>query len=160
MITKERLDELINKCAFIFYIYNERSIGIIQLDKSYGISVEEYNAINKCKPVFYRKGNVEQDICDADRIFETKEQAEWCIKYHATRTEELNLPNWEDFACETFVSSEGWLYTLLKSKRNKIYLWLGPNMEKLIEEWEGTEENYIKACDLCLKLFKGNDEDE
>ena len=26
------------------------------------------------------------------------------------------------------------------------------------EEWQSTEENYEKACDLCLKLFKVEEE--
>ena len=167
-IKNERLEELIKEGAFIFYIYNEKSIGIIKLDKSYGISVDKYNEINKCKPVFYHKGNVYQDICDADKIFETKKQAEWALKYHAVRIETLDLPTWEEFTSmdnsiiRFYVRERNYsMYIFVKNKKtnNCRILIRVDNGEQdwLVFEEPATEENYEKACDLCLKLFKGEE---
>lgn len=75
MISKQRLKELIRQGALIFYILNN-SVALLRLDNSYGISMEEYNKEHNCKPQFYHSGHVYQDICDADKIFETKEEAE------------------------------------------------------------------------------------
>ena len=93
------------------------------------------------------------------RLFETKEQAEWALKYQfITRTEELNLPMWEEFCKHKYVSFNDEFcnhYVLKLNKNSKLII------TKYPADWEifyepATEENYEKACDLCVKLFKGD----
>ena len=97
-------------------------------------------------------------------LYETQKQAEWHLKYHATRIEELNLPTWEEFKtyneneCVAFVGEDGEVYEL----SNDIDIYHKPTIllmadGEYFKEWKSTEENYEKACDLCLKLFKGEE---
>lgn len=141
MITKKRLERLIKEGATIWALRR-----YVFQDKIEEIKFSVSNSALIYADLFYTK---------LEDLFETKEQAEWALKYHATRTEELYLPMWEEFVCETFIGNEGLLYTLVKSRSGKIYLWTGHSMEKLINEWEGTKENYVEVCKLCIKLFKG-----
>ena len=98
-------------------------------------------------------------------LYETQEQAEWHLKYHATRTEELNLPMWNEFITYnenigvSFVGEDWVVYEL----SNDIDIYHKPRIlltadGEYFKEWKSTEENYEKACDLCLKLFKVEEE--
>lgn len=138
-ITKERLQELINEGATIY--------GVPKYDKKiYKLNAKNYSI----------------DDNELNYLFETKEQAEWYLKYHATRTEELDLPTWEEFKSGKkvkFIDFYGHHYTF--EMKDEDYIWL--TFKTIFDDSEiivkfdepATEENYIKACDLCLKLFKG-----
>ena len=159
MITKERLQELIEKEALIFYILNN-SVALLRLNNSYGISVEEYNKEHNCKPQFYHSGYVFQNICDADKIFETEEDAKWELEMTATRTETLKLPTWEEFIKERDMEEFGFYskyhkYTTLKVISDK-YLAVEDNWERYYTG-ELTKENYIEACNLAKRLFLGEE---
>lgn len=152
-ISKNRLEELIKEGATIWaigrYSFQDK-IEEIKLDKDF-FSVSKNALIYP--DLFYTK---------LEDLFETKKQAEWALKYHATRTEELNLPMWKEIKdiknIKTIVS-----FYAKNKETDTVYMDI--HAKHLIVETEYkeflntefTEENYIKACDLCLKLFKGEE---
>lgn len=159
-ITKERLQELIKQEATI-YTNRFKKPEKYKLYKDYFISKEELVACNKSQTAI-------DCVIKLSKLFETEKDAKWSLKYHATRTEELNLPMWEDVN-KIFMGREGDFRIIDKYNIELIY-WKfkeclievrykkdGETIEQKIFE-PATEENYIKACDLCLKLFKGEEE--
>ena len=75
------------------------------------------------------------------------------------------MPIWKEFKdyneniSVSFVGEDWVVYEL----SNDIDIYHKPRIlltadGEYFEEWQSTEENYEKACDLCLKLFKGEQE--
>lgn len=98
----------------------------------------------------------------AENIFETEEEAEEFLKYgDVTRTEKFLYVSWEEF-CEgkTFSCADYF-------KRTSYYVWQERNYIYIKEYWQQNEhivfkepltrENYHKALDLCVKLWKGEE---
>lgn len=156
-ISKNRLEELIKQSATIYWLAGEMVLNI-HLDSSYYVS----DANILCHKRSEDEKNCVEHI---ENLYETQKQAEWHLKYHATRTEELNLPTWEEFdknnkticftakdwQCYELGFAFGDTETICLDK-----IVLGVNINQ--KTWKATEENYIKACDLCLKLFKVEEE--
>jgi len=173
MITKTRLEELIKQKAVIFYILNN-SVALLRLNNSYGISTEEYNREHNCKPQFYHfYSGVFQNICDADKIFETKEDADFALKYqNITRTETLSLPTWEEittndeynyYGTSYFEFGAGYrLIVKLPSEDDDCeFIGIDVNGNTELYDWEeATKENYLEACRLAKKLFLGEKDEE
>lgn len=90
-------------------------------------------------------------------LFKTKAEAEHYL-HHAniTRTEYLPFLSWEEFKSGkniTFKAKNGHEF-LLKAKQESIYLWwLDTN--NIWKTWDLTEENFYKAYDECVRLFRG-----
>ena len=157
MITKERLEELIKEGATIWWLPGKMALKIC-LNDSYYV---DYQDMLCCKRLNYN-----ERIEHISWLFETEEQAEWHLKYHKNRIETLDLLMWEDFIKEdNFVfkfyvkKKEYSMYIFVKNKNtnNCRILIRADDREQdwLVFEEPATEENYIKACDLCLKLFEG-----
>lgn len=150
MISKERLEELIRQEATIY------SARIMVREIPLNNLIQIYTEYGENIIVFGYDPNDWEGLKDC---YETKEEAEWHLKYHATRTEELNLPMWEDReiifsffdkkGCEICLDCA---YGKVRVERYKNGL-----LDKELCEFELTEENYEKACDLCLKLFEGEE---
>ena len=158
-ITKERLEELIKEGATIWSSYrlNYNVIAVNLTDKKrFVIYTDDMSILDRDTEYTYQLKN----------LFETRKEAEWHLKYHATRTEELNLPTWEEFMqfsqqrpCYNITFMEGrskYICFLDKTQEEGMYICL---YDKTFDEdifcELATEENYIKVCDLCIKLFKG-----
>ena len=155
MISNERLQELIKEGATIWSSYrlNYNVIAVNLTDKKrFVIYTDDMSILDRDTEYTYQLKN----------LFETRKEAEWHLKYHATRTEELNLPMWNEFITYnenigvSFVGEDWVVYEL----SNDIDIYHKPRIlltadGEYFEEWQSTEENYEKACDLCLKLFKG-----
>ena len=151
MIEKERLEELIQQKATIYEAkYGKvKSVDLSKV-KDYFMSKEYIKLKNF--PTYYltRKRY--------DRLFETKEEAEFALRYqNITRTETLSLPTWEEikkYGRFTFEGKDKTKYTL--------YYISGFNTLSLvgyITEYYGdfTLDNYYKCCELCRKLFLGEE---
>ena len=163
MITKERLEELIKEDATIYnaqinLMGNGYIVKEIKLDHTneYFIENNALKARVPNKPQFrpITIGNIK-------RLYEFEKDAEWKSKYqYKTRIEELDLPMWEEFkdynenVSVSFVGEDWYVYEL-SIENNEIVL---HQDEDLWLRWDFNEENYIKACDLCLKLFEGEEE--
>ena len=100
MISKERLEELIEKEATIWAVYDEDRMERIKLVvRMMGVSVEEYNKIHNCEPMLYSQFcGIVRDICPISWLFETEEEAVFYKEFGCIeRTERLELPTWEEF---------------------------------------------------------------
>lgn len=153
MISKERLQELINEGATI-YSKNVLSYSLI---KPYTYTIMDgtlYQVI----------GTKQISTCPIEKLenlYETKEQAKWSLKYHVTRTEELSLPTWEEIEK---IKEKG-VYIIARPREMIFYIdykFLIPQIKLCTLEdvfnWNLDEEGYLSACDLCVKLFKGEEE--
>ena len=159
MITKERLEQLIKENATIYYADRDVKFPIpIFLNEEDFVKENELSHEESC---------IRDNILLED-LYEEQKQAEWYLKYHKNRIETLDLPMWEDFIKEdNFVfkfyvkKKEYSMYIFVKNKNtnNCRILIRADDREQdwLVFEEPATEENYIKACDLCLKLFKGEE---
>lgn len=173
-MTEERLKELVKE-GKDFYI-----AGLFD-DEPHKIIVKE---IDISKPfVFYDDDNGNADrvfynllsgqLCslDLERIFETEEDAEFALRYkRIPKTEYLDLPTWEEFNKDNFgvrfynKSREFCLHRVRYSASDKKPLWkidlyesYGDDEDTVAWEksWDSTKENYLEACELCRKLWLG-----
>ena len=160
MISKERLEELIEQGATIWGVYDytysydkpNKKVEYINLDMFYHYykDIEEF---------IMRQG----DYCN---LFETKEEAEWYREFGCIeRTERLELPTWEEFSkwdksIKFYNNSTKYsMYVFVKNKNTKncriiIYADNG-EQDWLVFEQPLTQENYILACRKAKELFLG-----
>jgi hypothetical protein len=151
-ISRERLEELIEKEATIY------SARIKVREISLNDLVQIYTEHGEDVIVFGYEPNDWEELKD---LYETRKEAEWHLKYHATRTEELNLPMWEEI--EKIKEKD--VYIIAKPKEMRFYIdykFLIPQIKLCTLEdvfnWNLDEEGYLSACDLCVKLFKREEE--
>ena len=94
-----------------------------------------------------------------ENIYKTKAEAEHYLHHaNVTRTETLPFLTLEEFKSGkniTFKAKNGHEF-LLKAKQESIYLWwLDTN--NIWKTWNLTEENFYKAYDECVRLFRGEE---
>ena len=107
-------------------------------------------------------------LYDLEELFETEEEAEWFSKFgNITRTGTLSLPTWEEFV--KIEENGDYGFTDIKRFDNVRFgykycpekqtsaLFIDKNGETLFYTLMVTKENYIKACELCRKLFLGEE---
>lgn len=165
MITKERLEELIEQVSKVY---------CLDFNHIYSFDFEEYEgkieSATKCYPndrlqIRWKKAPIggigaqwSEDIYLQD-LFETKEEAEWELEFgNITRTEILKVPTWEEF--RKLGSFEFYGY---HQRRTILFYDIVDDMIKLDNgngDWylfmkNHNKENYIEACKLCKKLFLG-----
>ena len=93
MITKERLEELIEQGAMIY----SNEYGEIQLIKENDLSLYENGQNNYILYALEPNKKYHNEIFDED-LFETEEEAKWFAEFgHIERIERLELPTWEEF---------------------------------------------------------------
>ena len=148
MITKERLEELIKQGATIWTIYHNE-VRKLNPDKDYISIQNEYT----------------------EKMFETKEDAEFELEFgNIARTETLKLPSWKKIKRKPTIikfMSKDWKLCKLglgeivavigngtKSAKKK---YVCVRIDKNDYYFERTEKGYIEACQLCKKLFLGEE---
>lgn len=148
MITKERLEELIEQGATIYFVYKGN------VDWKEGIYKDDFILGETHLAICW---GLQSHALNYQDIFETEEEAEWhkefgCIE----RTERLELPTWEEFDGQKFV----WFWD--KDHKPCCLHYLNCNNmifvnvdNKVIEIGELTKENYYEACKLVKSLFLG-----
>ena len=143
MISKERLEELIEQGATIY----SNEYGEIQLKKENDLSLYENGQNNYILYALEPNKKYHNEIFDED-LFETEEEAEWHREFgHIERIERLELPTWEEFEEEKFVwfvdksQNQCCLYYL--NVANKIFINVSG---EVIEIGDFTKENYTIAC--------------
>ena len=169
MITKQRLQELIEQGATI-YVPDDlwQTVGKIHLEKKCYIS-EDNKLCNDeityedlpCATAMYS--------IPLEDLFETEEDARWELEMTATRTETLKLPKYEklpkEFDIPPFIrynkELENFvLYEMFNSTKNEIcvlFRELDDDASDCLFRKPLTKENYIEACKLCLRLFRGEE---
>ena len=178
MITKKRLEELIKQKAKVYFIQNESFIA----GYSSIIKIKELDLSN-FKPIYFTSSNIKNDFVaiksanstidrnDFENLFETKEEAEWELEFgNIARTETLNLPTWKKIKRKptiiNFMSKDCRLCKLClgeivavignrtKSAKKR---YVCVRIDKDDHYFERTEKGYIEACELCRKLFLGEE---
>ena len=145
MITKERLQELIELGATIYYhkLTNGDYFDILDLSHSWVAS------------------NI-NDL-ELDRLFETKEEVDWDLEFgNITRTETLSLPNYK--VAKTYIDTDKFI--LEDNSNFKFLLLSNPDNIIIVDKQQGnqtfnkplTKDNYIEACRLAKKLFLSEEE--
>lgn len=170
MITKERLEELIEKGATIYRAYADVCVEEFKLNKDYKVSTA--HLWKKMKHSAFKGCGY-----PLDQLFETKTDAEEYAEFgNITRTERLELPSWEDvksltkYTKHSFYGKDNALYGLCISPKDsltrfdgsieELKSWCGIDVDGNceIEHFEPlTRENYNEARRLCVKLFKGEE---
>lgn len=147
MITKERLEELIEQSATIYSVDTSNktilSFKICKNENDIKLTEKQYAFFKKC--------------------FETKAEAEWHAEFgRIERTESLELPTWEEFnkseKLVRFIGKngekcklEGYFNLNLQSG----FIDVVENGSSQLSLSEYTKENYIFACRKCKELFLG-----
>ena len=161
MISKERLEELIEQGATIYEVkYN---------------NINPVFLANKIRDIYYKNGVIAFEPRPDEKylhykyfknLFETEEEAEWHREFgRVERTEKLVLPTWEEFSkwdkSITFYNNsiKYSMYVFVKNKNTKncriiIYADNG-EQDWFVFEQPLTQENYILACRKCKELFLG-----
>lgn len=161
MITKERLEELIEQGATIY----SNEYGEIQLKKENDLSLYENGQNNYILYALEPNKKYHNEIFDED-LFETEEEAKWFAEFGCIeRTERLELPTWEEFSkwdksIKFYNNSTKYsMYVFVKNKNTKncriiIYADNG-EQDWLVFKQPLTQENYILACRKAKELFLG-----
>ena len=159
MISKERLEELIEQGATIY----SNEYGEIQLKKENDLSLYENGQNNYILYALEPNKKYHNEIFDED-LFETKEDADFALEFkNITRIEKLNLPTWEELnkkvdtipnmfwqiaKCSEFI-----LFLQTDKILNNTQIILRGNDDTY--NWGLTKENYLEACKIAKKLFLG-----
>lgn len=156
MITKERLEELIEQGATIWGVYDysysydkpNKKVEFIDLDGFYNY----YKDIDE----FIRYQG------DYSELFETEEEAKWFAEFGCIeRTERLELPTWEEFKNKKtkhvcFMGKDTFcFFELYEDKQKNRLILLDHDCDYEYFNEELTKENYTTACGLCKEFFLG-----
>ena len=139
MITKERLEELIEQGATIYLDFLS-NFQEIKLDKSNTVSEH-----------FYFDNEYHYNL---KKLFETREEAEWVAKMHTSRTEYFKPPlELKDNEKYKFTTAKGGKMSISKFvyRSGEVQWWLS---------YVGTHRtfySYQEAVDYARKLFKGEE---
>lgn len=105
-----------------------------------------------------------QRITKFDEVYKTKAEAEHYLHHaNVTRTETLPFVTWEEFKNEKelfFTNKSGYpmcLCIIDTKLGKKIGLGGANGYFDLQQYWDLTEENFYKAYDECIRLFKGGE---
>lgn len=159
MISKERLEELIEQGATIY----SNEYGEIQLIKENDLILYENGQNNYILYALEPNKKYHNEIFDED-LFETEEDAEWFAEFGCIeRTERLELPTWESVYSDLKDYKDGDFYIIdndhFSFVYNKCYvspqLFLYTHNEKF--NWNANKENYYQACKLAKKIFLGGE---
>ena len=161
MISKERLEELIEQGATIY----SNEYGEIQLIKENDLSLYENGQNNYILYALEPNKKYHNEIFDED-LFETEEEAKWFAEFGCIeRTERLELPTWEEIENDFIIHKQsGGNYCVREffGKEQEysldIVVWNGEVMVSISDEdfcKPLTKENYTLACRKAKELFLG-----
>jgi hypothetical protein len=144
MITKERLEELIEQEATIYFIYNNN------VDEKEGVYKDDFILSETYVSIYW---NTRSHQIKYEYLFETKEDAEWYREFGCIeRTERLELPTWEESKeCDTICCFGDVAFDYFVHDNT---YGLYQDCRKLLD-LEATKENYTLACRKCVELFLG-----
>lgn len=151
MITKERLEELIEQGATIWSINKSGNINPVKTNKTCEIQ----------RQYLMKEGQIYSYI---EQTFETEEEAKWFAEFGCiARTQRLVLPTWEETIDLVYSGSFG-VQTIIKFDKCKFgyKLQLDGNVYIFVDKGTDTvfmgsltKENYTLACRKTKELFLG-----
>ena len=173
MISKERLEELIEQGATIYTsgyrenccFKNETIVDLAKLDyfnKTKTYSIKDFGGGDFVLLTGYTCDNGCDEYLTPDELFENEEEAEWHREFgHIERIERLELPTWEEISRDlkdvpagTYVIKEFDDVSLEYIKYNEVFIGIYKGDYEW-KEWEATKENYTLACRKAKELFLG-----
>ncbi len=152
LMTKQELEKAIENGESVWCVLLGRVEELKDL-KFVGDLLKGYNKIDRFS----------HDITSEffDGLYKTKAKAEHYLNHaNVTRTETLPFLTWEEFLEETrlkFIACDGVSNMILYCCNNTIYLVDEEYPEFNTTSWDLTEENFYKAYDECVRLFKGEE---
>ena len=166
MISKERLEELIEQGATIY----SNEYGEIQLIKENDLSLYENGQNNYILYALEPNKKYHNEIFDED-LFETEEEAKWFAEFGCIeRTERLELPTWKaiqkhkNFYYIRYyhpTKDFSFFMEIYKFANTIRVSWSGGCKKtdpRFDENWQLTKENYLIACRKAKELFLGEKE--
>ena len=154
MISKERLEELIEQGATIYELYMNKNIIEIQLKNDWFVMRDGLYEAKLGKHPF-RSWWI-------SNLYETKEDAEFVREFGCIeRTERLELPTWEEFKNKKtkhvcFMGKDTFcFFELYEDKQKNRLILLDHDCDYEYFNEELTKENYTTACGLCKEFFLG-----
>ena len=145
-MTKQEIEKAIENGESVWLAYDD-NIKKIHLTKHI-----QFNELG-----FTNTNDTWRELYLYDKTFATKRQAEHYLHHaNVTRTEQLPFVTWEEFKggkSVDFISKYGREYILKKKYDSILLIWI--NVNNSIASWDLTEENFYKAYDECVMLFKG-----
>lgn len=147
MIKKERLEELIKQRAKIWGIGKSNNVFCVGLKFR----------TNTLRDTEWYKNKLEV----YSKFFETKEDAEWCVKYgEVTKTETISFPTYEKIMQDlkgktgtyTIIDASNVLLEVNLGKYCVDQIYLYTNEDKF--NWNLSKEGYEQACERCVHEFK------
>ena len=163
-MTKTELEEKIKKGESVWVVLNEYSYEYDNVKKIDWTKVEGVELHNNYFQYFDG-----ENLCGHyyKLVFKTKAEAEHYLHHaNVTRTEILPFLTWEEFlekrnfSFRNMSNYYGYDYydeiLDLYMPPDKVSIRLQYNAET-IKKWEATEENFYKAYDECVRLFKGDE---
>ena len=151
LMTKQELEKAIENGESVWCVYKDQS-------NVYEIKAVEIEKV--LSNTFLWGKEYYSNIKD---VFKTKAEAEHYLHHaNVTRTETLPFLTWEEFKGGKEVIFKGNNdkgYALVYNKGlNKIDLFNTDGVIwGIVESWQPTEENFYKAYDECVRLFKGEE---
>lgn len=159
MISKERLQELIDKKATIW----ADDYGEIQLcDKSEVCRVISCEGESYCLSGFICDGEFLPFAVIPEEMEENVKKGNWKYEMHASRLERFDPPVWEEINDDT-----NWRFRFF-TRDGRDYYFIVSGVLEYIEldseysesySFDFTKEGYIKACTIARKLFLGESVD-
>ena len=144
-MTKQELEKAIEKGESVWCVYKDQS-------NIYEIKAVEIEKV--LSNTFLWGKEYYSNIKD---VFKTKAEAEHYLHHaNVTRTETLPFLTWEEFLEKKaihFIDNKG-IDFVLRITDNKIKLMVFFMVSKT---WDLTEENFYKAYDECVRLFRGEE---
>lgn len=150
-MTKQELEKAIKNGESVWYLFG----GVYELKTSGHINKfitrnDDYcytdeNGVDRCAPL--------------DMLYKSKEEAEHYLNHQdITRTETLPFLTWEEFCGRNILRFDdgNHITFYLELIGGKIRL-TACGRPELNKTWKATEENFYKAYDECVKLFKGEE---
>lgn len=171
MINKERLRELIKEEKMVYLVDNDFIYDIyLKEDKDNKNDITDtglftqWREWNKSDPL----GQWFHDKYKFERLFENEDDAKEYLKYgNISREEKLELPTWEEFKnfkksiifrvlSKDIIEEDDTIFQCYNNG-NAIIIYNDFNSSRIFNK-PLTRENYDKARDVCIKLFKGEKE--
>ncbi len=155
MITKQELEEKIAKGESVWYADFNKVFECVLIPKNKPeLKMPNYLYVYADDEYEYRRKLY------INRLYSTKVEAEHYL-HHANiiRTETLPFLTWEEFfsiGVMTFTGTNNLDYELVRDFGVYNAITIYENGNELFE-YDLTEENFYKAYDECVKLFKGEE---
>lgn len=161
MITKERLEELIEQGATIYSLDTKLYGCVKYLELKCDTQKPTYNVLDEVK--FTITDNGWWHWFSIKDLYESKEDVEEILEFgNITRTERLELPSWASIEKDFDKFTNG-SYVLAERDEFSLELKISkPLISQIViytedddYNWNLSRENYNEARRLCVKLFKG-----